>query len=133
MPPLRFARVETSNGPILAAETDAGIAAVGRATSLETFLEPLRRRFPGLEPMPGDLDLAWLTDAVEGGDAPLPVVDLRGLSAFDAQVYEAARPVPRGGPVPYGGGAGPIGSPGAARAVGGSMARFPLCPAVPCH
>lgn len=133
MPPLRFARVETSIGPMLAAETDAGIAAISRATSLEAFLEPLRRRFPVFEPEPVELDLGWLTDAVEGGNAPLPAIDVRGLSAFDARVYEAVRAVPRGETVTYGEVAALIGSAGAARAVGGAMARCPLFPAVPCH
>ena len=133
MPPLRFARAETSIGPMLAAETGVGLAAVGRLTSLEAFLEPLRRRFPAFEPVPAEIDLAWLTDALHGGSAQLPAVDLRGLSDFDARVYEAVRAVPRGETVTYGEVAGLIGSPGAARAVGGSMARCPLFPAVPCH
>ena len=46
MPPLRFARVESSLGPMLVAQTDRGVAAVGLATTLDIFLEPLRRRFP---------------------------------------------------------------------------------------
>ena len=133
MPPLRFARVETTVGPMLAAETDAGIAGVGRAVALEGFLQPLRRRFPDLQPAPAGLDLAWLTDSLEGEAAALPAVDLRGLSAFDARVYEAVRAVPRGQTVTYGEVAALIGSPGAARAVGGAMARCPLFPAVPCH
>ena len=133
MPPLRFARVETSIGPMLAVETDVGIAAVGRAISLEAFLDPLGRRFPGFEPAPAELDLGWLTYALEGDDGPLPPVDLRGLSAFDGRVYEAVRAVPRGERVTYGEVAALVGSPGAARAVGGAMARCPLFPAVPCH
>ena len=131
MPPLRFARIETSIGPMWLAETDRGVAAVGRAASLEAFLEPLRRRFPGLEPAPADLDAAWLTDALGGG--PLPLVDLRGLSDFDGRVYEAVRAVPPGETVTYGEVAALVGSPGAARAVGGAMSRCPLFPAVPCH
>ena len=131
MPPLRFARVETSLGPMWAAETDLGVAAVGRATSLESFLEPLRRRLPDAEPVPFDLDAAWLTDALAGG--PLPPVDVRGLSRFDAAVYETVRRIPPGETATYGEVAALIGSPGAARAVGGAMARCPLFPAVPCH
>ncbi len=133
MPPLRFARVETPIGPMLAAETDLGIAAVGRETSLESFLEPLRRRFPAFEPTPADLDLAWLADALEGRVGRLPPIDTRGLSAFDARAYEAVRAVTGGETVTYGEVAALIGSPGAARAVGGAMARCPLFPAVPCH
>jgi O-6-methylguanine DNA methyltransferase len=131
MPPLRFARVETSLGPTWVAETDAGIAAVSRTASLEAFLAPLRRRFTGLEPEPADLDPAWLDETLEGG--PLPPVDLRGLSAFDAAVYRAVRTVPAGETVTYGEVAAIVGSPGAARAVGGAMSRCPLFPAVPCH
>lgn len=131
MPPLRFARVETSIGPMWLAETDRGVAAVDRAASLDAFLEPLRRRFPDAEPAPGDLDDAWLTDALVGG--PLPAVDLRGLSDFDARVYEAVRTVPAGETVTYGEVAAIVGSPGAARAVGGAMSRCPLFPAVPCQ
>jgi AraC family transcriptional regulator, regulatory protein of adaptative response / methylated-DNA-[protein]-cysteine methyltransferase len=131
MPPLRFARVETSLGPTWVAETDAGVAAVSRTASLEAFLAPLRRRFGNLEPEPADLDPAWLDDALKGG--PLPAVELRGLSGFDAAVYRAVRAVPAGETVTYGEVAAMVGSPGAARAVGGAMSRCPLFPAVPCH
>jgi len=131
MPPLRFARVETSLGPMWVAETDRGVAAVERGVSLEAFLAPLRRRFPDAEPAPADLDLAWLTDALRGGR--LPAVDLRGLSDFDARVYAAVRGVVAGETVTYGEVAAIVGSPGAARAVGGAMSRCPLFPAVPCH
>jgi len=131
MPPLRFARVETSLGPMWAAETDLGIAAVERAASLESFLEPIRRRFPTLEPVPAALDLAWVDGALAGG--LLPPVDLRGLSRFDARVYEVVRGIPPGETVTYGEVAALVGSPGAARAVGGAMSRCPLFPAVPCH
>lgn len=132
MPPLRFARVENSLGPTWVAETEAGIAAVSRSTSLDAFLGPLRRRFADREPEPADLDTAWLAGAL-GGGGPLPGVDLRGLSAFDARVYEAVRAVPPGETVTYGDVAALVGSPGAARAVGGAMSRCPLFPAVPCH
>ena len=131
MPPLRFARVETSLGPMWVAETDTGVAAVSRTGSLDAFLAPLRRRFRGYEPEPADLDAAWVNDAVAGGS--LPPVDLRGISGFDAQVYAAVRAVPVGETVTYGEVAAQVGSPGAARAVGNAMARCPLFPAVPCH
>jgi len=131
MPPLRFARVETSIGPMLVADTDAGIAAISRDGSLEAFLEALRRRFPDADLVPGEIDGAWLDLALEGG--PLPAVDLRGLSAFDARVYGVVRSIPRNETLTYGEVAALIGSGGAARAVGGAMSRCPLFPAVPCH
>ncbi|MDQ4035294.1 MAG: methylated-DNA--[protein]-cysteine S-methyltransferase [Chloroflexota bacterium] len=131
MPPLRFARVETTIGAMLVAETDYGVAAISRSKSIQASLGGLRRRFPGADPMPADLDSGWLAAAFDGG--PLPPVDLRGLPAFDARVYDAVRGVPPGETVTYGEVAMIIGSPGAARAVGNAMARCPLFPAVPCH
>jgi AraC family transcriptional regulator of adaptative response/methylated-DNA-[protein]-cysteine methyltransferase len=131
MPPLRFARVETSLGPMWVAETDAGVAASSRSDDLESFLAPLRRRFGGLNFAPDDLDGAWVDAALAGG--VLPIVDLGGLPVFDAAVYRAVRLVPPGETVTYGEVAASVGSPRAARAVGNAMARCPLFPAVPCH
>jgi len=127
MPSLRFGRLDSRLGPLWVAETDAGVAACSRSESPEALLAGLRRRFPGRQPEPGDVDATW----VDGGG--LPPVDLRGLSPFDRAVYAAVRSVPIGETVTYGEIAARIGSPGAARAVGGAMARCPLFPAVPCH
>ena len=131
MPPLRFARVETALGPMWVAETDAGLAASSRTDDLERFLVPLRRRFPGWELVPDEVDGAWVEAAISGG--ALPPVDLRGLPAFDTRVYQSVRGVPAGETVTYGEVAALVGSPRAARAVGGAMSRCPLFPAVPCH
>ncbi len=128
---LRFARVRTRLGPMLVAETDRGVAAVSRSDALPTFIRHLRRRFPETEPMPAEVGTDWIERALAGG--PLPAVDTGGLSAFDARVYEVVRSVRRGETVTYGEVAALVGSPGAARAVGGAMSRCPLFPAVPCH
>lgn len=124
---LRFARVNSLLGELWIAQTDAGIAAVSRSDSLESFLKPLRRRFPDAAPVPAELDAAW----IDGG--PPPALDLRGLPPFDARVYAVVREIELGSTLTYGEVAALIGSPGAARAVGGAMARCPLFPAVPCH
>jgi O-6-methylguanine DNA methyltransferase len=60
-------------------------------------------------------------------------LDLRGAGPFDAAVWEAARQIPFGETVSYGELAALAGYPGAARAVGNSMARCPFSPVVPCH
>jgi O-6-methylguanine DNA methyltransferase len=127
MPALRFARVESSLGPMWVVETDLGVVAVSRD---EPF-GALERRFPGVSAEPAHLDGSWVEAAITGG--PLPPVDLRGLSTFDARVYEVVRTVPAGETISYGEVAALIDSPGAARAVGGAMSRCPLFPAVPCH
>jgi O-6-methylguanine DNA methyltransferase len=133
MPPLRFARAETSVGPMLVAETDLGLAAVTGSDAVAPFLASLQRRFPGSEILPADVELGWLDDALVGRDVTLPPIDARGLSAFDARVYQVVRSIPRGETMTYGEVAALIGSAGAARAVGGAMSRCPLFPAIPCH
>jgi methylated-DNA-[protein]-cysteine S-methyltransferase len=60
-------------------------------------------------------------------------LDLRGAGAFDAAVWTAARQIPYGETVSYGELAAMAGYPRTARAAGGSMARCPLFPVVPCH
>lgn len=60
-------------------------------------------------------------------------LDLASVSTFDADVYAAARTIPYGATVSYGELAIMAGRPGAARAVGGAMARCPFSPVVPCH
>ena len=134
---LAFATVETPIGPMLLAVTDAGIAALSGGTRLGTFLAALHRRFPDAQPVADAPALrrpsAWLRDYLNGRRADLPVVDLRGLTAWDAGVYQAVRAIPYGETATYGEVARAIGSDGAARAVGGSLSRCPLFPAVPCH
>lgn len=124
---VRFAHLPSPLGPLWVAETDAGVVACSRAASPEPMLDGLRRRFPGWSVEADAVDGAWL----ESGAAPR--LDVRGLSAFDAQVYLAVAGVPAGSTVTYGDVAALVGSPGAARAVGRAMARCPLFPAVPCH
>ena len=131
MPRLRFARVETSIGPMWVAETDAGVAAATRTDAPDRFLAALRRRFVGTSPAPDDLTADWVEAAVSGG--PLPPVDLGGLSTFDAEVYRTVRAIPAGSTLTYGEVAAAVGSPSAARAVGNAMAHCPLFRAVPCH
>lgn len=126
MPTLRFARVDSSLGPIWVAETDAGVAACSRADTPGAFLAALRRRFPGAEPVADAVDASWL-------DGSPPHLDLSGLSPFEARVYAVVRDIPRGETLTYGEVAALTGAPGAARAVGGAMSRCPLFPAVPCH
>lgn len=60
-------------------------------------------------------------------------LDMTGASAFDASVWRAAQTIPYGQTVSYGELALMAGHPGAARAVGGAMARCPVAPVVPCH
>ena len=60
-------------------------------------------------------------------------LDLADASSFDVAVWTAARTIPYGETAAYGELALMAGHPGAARAVGGSMARCRVAPVVPCH
>ncbi len=60
-------------------------------------------------------------------------IDLSRLPPFHQSVLEACRRIPYGKTASYADLARVVGSPNAARAVGGAMARNPLPLVVPCH
>jgi O-6-methylguanine DNA methyltransferase len=134
---VRWAPVSTTRGAMLGAVTTQGIAALTSSGSVDEFLATLRARFGDVDAEP-DADAlrhvgSWVTAFLEGARHDLPEVDLRGLHPFDVRVYRAVRDIPAGSTATYGEIAAAIGSPLAARAVGGAMRRCPLFPAVPCH
>ena len=137
MPRVLFALLESDLGPMLAARTGSGVAAITRDSGLEAFLDLLRRRFGGpIEPDPDALEplARQIAEYLSGRRRSFRLaLDLTGLAAFDAAVYRAARAIPYGATATYGELAARIGHPGAARAVGNAMARCPLFPLVPCH
>ena len=77
---------------------------------------------------------ARLRDYFRDGRAPLALeVAPESSSEFDRRVWEILRKVPAGTTVTYGELARRAGYPGAARAVGGAMARNPIPIVIPCH
>ena len=134
---LRFARVDTSLGQMLLATTALGVAALSRDGELGAFLAALQRRFPGSEPLPDARSVRGQASSLRaylaGEVREPPPVDLGGLARWDARVFLAVRAIPYGQTATYGEIAAAVGSPGAARAVGGALSRCPLFPAVPCH
>jgi len=137
MPPIAFAQLETALGPMLAARSAFGVAALSTNLVLDAFLDPLRRRFGGpLEPDPDALATLGreLGEYLAGRRRRIGLkLDLTGLAAFDGKVYQEARAIPYGATATYGEIAIRVGHPGAARAVGNAMARCPFFPIVPCH
>jgi AraC family transcriptional regulator, regulatory protein of adaptative response / methylated-DNA-[protein]-cysteine methyltransferase len=126
--------VETAWGPMQLATTSRGILLIERGDDPTWLLVEAQRRLPGSDLVgsePGYAD--WLADWLAGERRDLPAVDLRGLSAFDARVYQAVRQIGWGERATYGDIAVAVGRPGGARAVGGAMSRCPIFPAVPCH
>ena len=132
--PIAIGSVETAWGPMQLATTSRGILLIERgddpagcwwrrsdACPFRSGWRPWRR------------SAEWLAGWIAGVRRDLPPVDLRGLSAFDAAVYQAVRQIGWGERATYGDIAVAVGAPGAARAVGGAMSRCPIFPAVPCH
>ena len=98
------------------------LRAAGRAPRFEPDrFRPLQQRIARyFEGEPVD----FLTD---------PPVSLDGVSPFARKVLVACRAIPYGQTATYSQLAAGIGSPGAARAVGGVMARNPVPLLIPCH
>ncbi|MCE5227966.1 methylated-DNA--[protein]-cysteine S-methyltransferase [bacterium] len=65
--------------------------------------------------------------------ARLPDFDLSGVSDFDRKVLAACARIKFGCTSTYGELASKVGSPKAARAIGGAMARNPIPLLIPCH
>ena len=136
----------TPVGPLHAAATDEGIVGVELRTTDEAFATSVgaRTRRPVVAtadpaaPPAARTHLAVLEDEVAEHLAgtrdafDLPVV-LEGMSDWDRRVLDGVRTIPRGATASYGEVARRIGSPGAARAVGGAVGRNPIGLLIPCH
>jgi methylated-DNA-[protein]-cysteine S-methyltransferase len=118
----------------------AGIALDGNGVALRTATE---RRLFGCAPLrvAGPLRTAAVARALLDASLQrslsarerLAACDLRGIAAFDAAVLRALARVPHGATATYGEIAAAIGSPRAARAVGGALGRNPIPVLLPCH
>jgi len=136
----------TPIGPLHAAATGEGIVGLELRTTDEAFAASVggRTRRPVLPaadhaaPPAARAHLATLEREVAEHFAGtrdafgLPVV-LEGVSDWDHRVLEGVRTIPRGATASYGEVARRIGSPGAARAVGGAVGRNPIGLLIPCH
>lgn len=139
---IRYAIVETSLGPALAAATDRGLCAL----QFDAGPDWLAARFPRARVEPAGPGLAAAlaaaaavadgrgADGVGAGGAEtsaLPL-DLRG-TAFQERVWRALRAIPSGATASYAEVAEAIGAPRAVRAVAQACAANPVAVAVPCH
>jgi methylated-DNA-[protein]-cysteine S-methyltransferase len=131
-----FASLDTPVGRLWLAGSEAGLVEILRAPLPDRLLETLGRRRLDAIPDPGALaePIEQLSGYHAGARREITVrLDLRWIRPFDAVVYAAARRIPYGETAAYGELAAMAGSPRAARAAGGAMARCPFFPVVPCH
>ena len=144
--PLVLAIADGPWGPVRVVAGPRGVVALAMLSSAEAFSADLdRRRLGSVVPLADApagpaRDLAVRArDAVEAFLAGKPValedleLDIADRSAWDRQVTEGVRSIPRGEVASYGEVARRIGRTGAARAVGGSVGRNPVGLLVPCH
>ncbi|MDP6516823.1 MAG: bifunctional DNA-binding transcriptional regulator/O6-methylguanine-DNA methyltransferase Ada [Alphaproteobacteria bacterium] len=134
---IRFAIVDSPLDRLLVAATERGVCAVYLGADDADLAEELQAEFPEAERRRDDDALGAWVAAVLGqitGQVPhdaLPL-DVRA-SAFQMRVWQALQAIPAGAVRSYGDIADAIGSPGAARAVGGACAANPVSLVVPCH
>jgi AraC family transcriptional regulator of adaptative response/methylated-DNA-[protein]-cysteine methyltransferase len=134
---IRYSTAQSSLGRVLVGTTERGICAVSFGASDTELVDGLRAEYPHatLKPEPSD-GRQWVDRIVReidgrGTTANLPL-DVRA-TAFQWQVWNALRDIPRGETRTYAEVAAAIGRPGAARAVARACASNRVAVAVPCH
>ena len=144
LPPLGLAVLDSTLGPVHVAAGADGIHGLELRTTPEAFAASVARR-TGRPTLPiSQADVATravvhrlevqlaehLLGARQAFDIPVVV---EGVSDWDRRVLDGVRSIPRGATASYGEVARRIGSPGAARAVGGAVGRNPVGLLIPCH
>jgi O-6-methylguanine DNA methyltransferase len=142
--PLALAVLESTLGPVHVAARPDGIHALELRTTSEAFAASVARRTgrptqriadadPVTQALVGRLEVELAAHlAGSGKDFSVPIV-LDGVRDWDRRVLDGVRAIPHGATASYGEIARRIGSPGAARAVGGAVGRNPVGLLIPCH
>lgn len=134
---LGYAMAETSFGLLYVATTGRGLCAVGLADDAVEALADLAAEFSKATRVPDQQGLAPALAAILAhldGRSPhldLPL-DIRA-TAFQHQVWEALRAIPRGETRSYSEIAAALGRPEAVRAVARACATNPAALIIPCH
>ena len=133
-----MAAVDAPWGPVQVAVSDRGVVALETLAPREVFVAGLERRFRSeVEAGPGGLlddVVGQLEEYIRGERRAFTVpIDLADRPAWDRLVLAAVTEIPWGEVASYGSIARRIDRAGAARAVGGAVARSPIGIVVPCH
>lgn len=128
----RRVRVPGPLDGVQVAFTDHGVAYLRAGMDDAEFAAEFRARF-ARPLLPADRPPAGLLPALRTGRLGDLRLDLRGLSAFEADVLRAAARIPRGQTRPYAWVARAAGRPRAVRAAGTALGRNPVPLLIPCH
>lgn len=127
----------TPIGPLWAAVSARGLAAIEIGAEEEAFIASLKRRgFREISTDRGPVApvLAQLEEYLAGERRTFDLpIDWGSLSAYQAKVLRRVCAVPYGSASTYGEIARDMGQPGAARAVGRANATNPMPLVIPCH
>ena len=96
-----------------------------------SYLHQFKER-PERKEIPDDYRRA-IQEAAAGRAFDAVLLDISSLSSFQVKVLQTLRKIPHGQVRTYSWLAGKAGHPGAARAVGNTMARNPIPILIPCH
>jgi O-6-methylguanine DNA methyltransferase len=135
---ITMAAVAAPWGAIHVAVSERGVVALETLTPREVFVEGLQRRFRR-DVDEGRADLLdevvrQLEEYLDGDRRAFTLpIDLADRPAWDQAVLAAVAEIPWGEAISYGTLARAVDRPGAARAVGGAVARSPIGIVVPCH
>lgn len=134
---LRYTTVDCPLGRLLVAATERGVSLVSLGESDEALERALQAEYPAAQVARDDASLRdWVRHIVkhlEGREPHLDLpVDVRA-TAFQWQVWEELRRIPRGETRTYADVARAIGRPRAVRAVARACATNPVALVVPCH
>jgi AraC family transcriptional regulator of adaptative response/methylated-DNA-[protein]-cysteine methyltransferase len=134
---IQYGVTQCSLGWLIVAATDRGVCDIEFGDDTEALVTQLRSRFPEADIQEAEQEfaavvagvVAYIEEPDEASELPL---DIRG-TAFQEQVWNSLRDVPRGTTVSYAELAGRIGCPKAVRAVAQACAANKLAVAIPCH
>jgi O-6-methylguanine DNA methyltransferase len=142
--PLAIAVLDSTLGPVHVAVSSDGIHGLELRTTPDAFAVSVARRTgrptqriadadPVTRALVGRLEVELTAHLAGSGKAFTVPVVLDGVGDWDRRVLEGVRTIPHGATASYGEIARRIGSPGAARAVGGAVGRNPVGLLIPCH
>jgi AraC family transcriptional regulator of adaptative response/methylated-DNA-[protein]-cysteine methyltransferase len=135
---IRYIVIPTSVGRLLVAATDRGLCSVTLGDDGDALAARLRSEFPAATIVEGDADLelaAWAREiaaSIDGNTAANLPLDVPA-TAFQWQVWERLRRIPRGSRRSYSAIAAELGQPSGARAVARACASNPVALVIPCH
>ncbi|TCB91203.1 bifunctional DNA-binding transcriptional regulator/O6-methylguanine-DNA methyltransferase Ada [Enterobacter wuhouensis] len=134
---VRYAISDCSLGRCLVGESERGICAILLGDDDASLILELQSLFPHAESEPLEGAFAQrirqVIASIDSRDVPFTLpLDIRG-TAFQQQVWQALRAIPRGETASYQQVARAIGKPNAVRAVAGACGANKLAIVIPCH